>query len=114
MELKTSYAAQGPFREYQAEAFYVTEKQMPNQEYPFGLSMIYVFSKSATVIPMKERKVANIMAAILQGLKTIGKQLDVPFTDTEGALVEKTVAPEFEKMGTQRVITTNSTFCRNV
>ena len=66
---------------------------MPNQEFPFGLSMIDVFSKYATVTPMKERKAANLMAAILQGFKDIGKQPDVLYTDEEGALMEKTVAP---------------------
>ena len=105
---KNSYVAQGPFQEYQADVFYITEKQMPNQEYPFGLSMIDVFSKYATVIPMKERKVANIMAAILQGFKDIGKQPDVLLTDTECALIEKSVAPKFEKMGIQHIIATKS------
>ena len=46
--------------------------------------MIDVFSKYATVIPMKERKAANLMAAILQGFKDIGKQPDVLYTDEEG------------------------------
>ena len=73
--------------------------------------MIDVFSKYATVIPMKETKVANVMAAILQGFKDIGTQPDVLFTDTEGALMEKSVAPEFEKMGTQHIIATNSAHC---
>ena len=70
---KNSYVAQRAFQEFQADVFYITEKQMPNQEFPFGLSMIDVFSKYATVIPMKERKAANLMAAILQGFKDIGK-----------------------------------------
>ena len=100
--------AQGRFQEYQANVFYITEKQMPNQVYPFGLSMIDVLSTYATVIPMKERKVANVMAAVLQGFEDVGKQTDVLFTDTEGALMEKSVAPEFEKMGIQHIITTNS------
>ena len=90
---KNSYVAQRAFQEFQADVFYITQKQMPNQEFPFGLSMIDVFSKYATVIPMKERKAANLMAAILQGFKDIGKQPDVLYTDEEGALMEKTVAP---------------------
>ena len=105
---KNSYVAQRAFQEFQADVFYITEKQMPNQEFPFGLSMIDVFSKYATVIPMKERKAANLMAAILQGFKDIGKQPDVLYTDEEGALMEKTVAPEFAKMGIQHVITSSS------
>ena len=105
---KNSYVAQRAFQEYQADVFYNTEKQMPNQEFPFGLSMIDVFSKYATVIPMRERKAANLVAAILQGFKDIGKQPDVLYTDEEGALMEKTVAPEFAKMGIQLAITSSS------
>ena len=70
--------------------------------------MIDVFSNYATVMPMKERKAPNIMAAIVKGFKDVGKQPEVLYTDEEGALMEKTVAPEFEKMGVQRVITTSS------
>ena len=57
---------------------------------------------------MKERKAANIMAAILKGFRDIVKQPDVLHTDEEGALMEKTVAPEFAKMGIQHIITTSS------
>ena len=70
---------------------------MPNQQYPFGFSTIDVFSKYATVIPLKERKAPGIMAAVLKGFKDIGKQPDVLYTDEEGTLMQKDVAPEFEK-----------------
>ena len=81
---------------------------MPNQHYRFGLSMIDVFLKYATVIPLKERKALDIMAAIFQGFKEIGKQPEVLYTDEEGALMQKDVAPEFEKMGVQRIVTAGS------
>ena len=47
---------------------------MPNQEYPFGLSMIDIFSKYATVIPLKDRKAPDLMRAILKGFKDLRKQ----------------------------------------
>ena len=40
---KNSYVAQRAFQEFQADIFYITPKQMPSQQYPFGLSMIDVF-----------------------------------------------------------------------
>ena len=70
--------------------------------------MIDIFSKYATVIPLKERKAPDIMRAIFKGFRGIGKQPDVLFTDEEGALMQKDVEPEFEKMGVQRVITVGS------
>ena len=66
---------------------------MPNQQFPFWLSMIDVFSKYATVIPLKERKAPDITAAILKGFKEIGKQPEVLYTDEEGALMQKDAAP---------------------
>ena len=66
---------------------------MANQQYPFGLSSVDVFSKYATVIPCKERKPPDIMAAIFKGFKEIGKRPDVLYADEEGALRQKDVAP---------------------
>lgn len=105
---KNSYVAPNAYFEYQADVFYITDKQFLNQEYPFGLSMIDVFSKYAVVIPMKERNAQHIMAAILKGFKDIGKQPEILYTDTEGALMQKDVAPEFERMGVQHIITAGS------
>ena len=89
---KSSYVAQRAFQEFQADIFYITPKQMPNQQYPFGLSMIDVFSKYATVIPLKERKAPDIMAAISKGFKEIGKQ-------PEGALHRRRGRTDAERRG---------------
>ena len=105
---KNSYVAPRAFHEYQADLFYITEKQFPNQDYPFGLSVIDVFSKYATVIPLKERKVEIVMAALFKAFKTIGKQPEIFYTDDEGALQTSWVAAEFERAGIQHIITTNS------
>ena len=66
------------------------------------------FSNYATVIPLKERKAPDIMAALLRGFKEIGKQPEVLYTGEEGALMQKDVAPEFEKMGVQHITTAGS------
>ena len=105
---KNSYVAQHPYQEYQVDIFYITEKQLPGQKYPFGLSMIDIFTKYATVIPLVERKAPDVMAAIMKGFKEMGHQPDVIYSDEEGALMEKTVSPEFEKMGIQFIVTSSS------
>ena len=105
---KNSYVAPRAYHEYQADLFYITEKQFPNQDMPFGLSVIDVFSKYATVIPLKERKVEFVMAALFKAFKTIGKQPEILYTDDEGALQTSWVAKEFERAGIQHIITTNS------
>ena len=48
------------------------------------------------------------MATILKCSKEIGKQPEVLYTDEEGALMQKDVAPEFERMGVQRIVTAGS------
>ena len=105
---KNSYVAPRAFHEYQADLFYITDKQFPNQNYPFGLSVIDVFSKYATVIPLKDRKAVFIMAALFKAFTTIGKQPEILYTDDEGALQQTWVADEFERAGIQHIITTNS------
>jgi hypothetical protein len=51
---RNSYVAPRAYPEYQADLFFVTDKQFKNQNYPAGLSMIDVFSKFAVVILLKE------------------------------------------------------------
>ena len=53
---KNSYVAPRAYHEYQADLFFITDKQFPNQDYPVGLSMIDVFSKFALVIPIERKK----------------------------------------------------------
>ena len=90
---RNSYVAPRAFHEYQADIFYITDRQFPNQDFPFGLSMIDVFSKYAVVTPLKERDAIHVMPAIYNGFKIIGKQPDDLYTDDEGALMQKEVAP---------------------
>ena len=105
---KNSYVAPRAYHEYQADLFYITAKQFTNQDYPFGLSVIDVFSKYATVIPLKDRKAVFIMPALFKAFQTIGKQPEILYTDDEGALQQTWVAEEFERAGIQHIVTTNS------
>ena len=57
---------------------------------------------------MKERKAPDIVAEILKGFTEIGKQPEVLYTDEEGALMQKDVAPEFERMELQHIVTAGS------
>jgi hypothetical protein len=90
---KNSFVAPRAYHEYQADLFYITDKQFLNQEYPFGLSVIDVFSKYATVIPLKERKFANVRDGLLKAFDQIWKRPQILYTDEEGALMEKKAAP---------------------
>lgn len=83
--VKNSFVAKEAFHEYECDIFYITDKQFKNQEYPFGLSVIDIFSKYACVIPMKERKYENIRDGLIKAFDFIGERPKVLFTDDEGA-----------------------------
>ena len=68
---KNSYVAPRAYHEYQADLFYITDKQFPNQDFPYGLSMIDVFSKYSVVIPLKERDAPHIMPAIFKAFQLL-------------------------------------------
>ena len=96
------------FHEYPADVCYITDRQFPNQDYPYGLSMIDVFSKFATVIRLKERDANHIMPALFKAFQVIGKQPEILYSDDEGALAKKGVAAEFERAGIQHIVTAGS------
>ena len=101
---RNSYIAPGPYHEYQADLFFVTEGQFKDQEYEIGLSMIDVFSKFAVVLPLKTKDAKPLMQAIFKAFEMMGKQPEILYTDNEGALTKDWVAAEFEKAGIQHVV----------
>ena len=52
---KNSYVAPHTRYEYQADIFEITDKQFVNQTYKYGLSVIDIFSKKATVVPLMKK-----------------------------------------------------------
>ena len=100
---RNSYVAPSAYHEYQADLFFVTPKQFKNQKYEIGLSMIDVFSKYAVVIPIKEKKGEEVMAAIFKGFTLMGKRPDILYTDEEGALSNVWVPAVFEEAGIQHI-----------
>ena len=83
---RNSYIAPGPYHEFQADLFFVTEGQFADQEYEVGLSMIDVFSKFAVVLPVSEKKAEPLMEAIFQVFEMMGRKPKILYTDNEGAL----------------------------
>jgi hypothetical protein len=101
---RNSYVAPGPYHEYQADLFLVTEGQFADQEYEVGLSMIDVFSKFAVVLPVREKKAKPLMEAIFKAFEMMGRQPAILYTDNEGALNKAWVPPVFEEAGIQHVV----------
>jgi hypothetical protein len=105
---KISWVAPRAYHEYQIDIFFITEKQLQNQEYGYGLSCIDIFSKYATVVPIKNRQAEEIMRGMLQAFKNMGHQPEIVMTDPESALFRKDVAETFKEMSIQHIITQSS------
>ena len=101
---RNSYVAQGPYVEFQADLFLVTENQFENQEYKYGLSMIDVFSKYAVVLPLTANTAEPLTEAIFEAFELMGKKPKILYTDNEGALNTACVKAKFEKEGIKRVV----------
>ena len=99
-----SYVAPRAYHEYQADLFFVTAKQFPNQDYPAGLSMYDVFSKFAVVIPLKEHKGKQVVEAIFKAFTMMGRRPDILYTDDDGALQNKWVADVFKEADVQHIV----------
>ena len=101
---RNSYVAQGPYVEFQADLFLVTENQFKNQEYKYGLSMIDVFSKYAVVLPLTANTAEPLTEAIFEAFELMGKKPKILYTDNEGALNTAWVKAKFEKEGIKRIV----------
>ncbi len=100
---RNSYVAPHAFFEYQADLIFITESQFENQKFEAGLTMIDLFSKYAVVVPVKEKKVGPIMEAIFKCFGLMGRQPEILYTDSEGALNTSWVPGVFEEAGIQHV-----------
>ena len=63
---KNSYVAPHAYFEYQADLFFISSRQFPDQEFKIGMAMIDVFSKFAVVIPIRSRYAKDVLPAIFK------------------------------------------------
>ena len=101
---RNSYVAPGPYHEYQADLFLVTENQFKDQEYEYGLSMIDVFSKFAVVLPLSGKTAEPLTEAIFKAFEVMGRKPQILYTDNEGALNTAWVKAKFEEEGIKHVV----------
>jgi len=101
-----SYVAPGPYHEFQVDLFFITKNQLPNQEYPMGMICIDVFTKYATVVPLKSNKPKPFGDALLKCFEKMNKQPEVLFSDSEGALFNKDIRDFLDEANIQLIVTT--------
>jgi hypothetical protein len=59
------------------------------EEFNTGLLLIDIFTKFATVVPVKSKQADDILEAIKQGFENMGKLPEMLYTDDEGSFHSK-------------------------
>ena len=81
---ENSFVAPHAHFEYQVDLFFISKGDLENQKFRIGLVLIDIFSKYATVIPIKSKEPPDVLAGIMEGPKMF-------YSDEEGSLYSKTV-----------------------
>ena len=94
---ENSFVAPHAHFEYQLDLFFISKNDLENQKFRIGLVLIDIFSKYATVIPIKSKEPPDMLAGIMEGLQKMGDKPKMFYSDEEGSLCSKTVIEYLEK-----------------
>jgi hypothetical protein len=83
---KNSFVAPRANFEYQWDLFFVTDKQFVGQIYKVGLSVIDIFIKKATVIPLKKKTEDELISGLEEAFKQLGGKPLYLYSDNDGAI----------------------------
>ena len=82
--------------ENQVDLFFISKNDLENQKFRIGFVLIDIFSKYATVIPIKSKEPPDVLAGIMEGLQKMGAKPKMFYSDEEGSLYSKTVIEYLE------------------
>ena len=102
-QLQNSYIANHAYEEYQMDLFFM--KDTDGEEYNTGLLLIDIFTKFATVVPVKSKQADDILEAIKQGFKNMGKLPEMLYTDDEGSFHSKQAVSYYRDNKIKHLIT---------
>ena len=71
---ENSFVAPHAHFEYQLDLFFISKNDLENQKNRIGLVLIDIFSKYATVIPIKSKEPPDMLTGIMEGLHKIGDE----------------------------------------
>ena len=93
---ENSFVAPHSFFEFQLDLFFISKNDLEHQKFRIGLVLIDIFSKYATVIPIKSKEPPDMLAGIMEGLEKMGDKPKMFYSDEEGSLYSKTVIEYLE------------------
>ena len=98
-----SFVAPHANYEYQIDLFFITD--LENQIYKIGMACIDIFSKYATVVPIKSKQSADFLAGLMECLNNMKHKPTFIYSDNEGSLNSKDVV---EYLKTKRIDVINT------
>jgi len=66
--------------------FFISPKDLKNQQFKGGLVLLDVFSRKAVVTPIKNKNMDDVTTGILEGMKKMGSRPKLIYSDDEGTL----------------------------
>ena len=88
---QNSVVAPHAFWEFQLDLFFISINDLDNQTFRVGLILVDIFSKYATVIHIKSKQPADVLAGIMEGLKKMDGKSKLIYSDEEGSLFSSTI-----------------------
>jgi hypothetical protein len=100
-----SFIAHEPKEEYQLDLFFIPKRDFPNETFVGGVLVIDIFTKFISIIPIKSKTIPEILAAIKEIMKQMGKPQTI-YSDNEGSWSAGTeISKYFENEKIRHIIT---------
>ena len=93
---QNSFVAPHPYFEFQLDLFFISSNDLENQKFRIGLVLIDIFTKYATVIPIKSKQPPDVLAGLMEGLNKMDKKPHMLYSDEEGSLYSKPIMEYLE------------------
>ncbi len=100
-----SFVAQHPYQEYQADLIFMDKDYEP--KYTIAISIIDIFSKYATVIPISSKQPGDVLAGLIEGFDKMSKKPKILFTDNEGSFNSNLVKEYCKDHNIEQLFTNN-------
>jgi len=98
-----SFVAPHPYYEYQLDLFFIND--MENQKVKVGMTMIDIFTKFASVVPIASKSEGDVAAGLLECLEKMGHKPEIIYSDDETALSTDAMQKYFKEHKIKHVIT---------
>ena len=98
-----SFVAPHPYYEYQLDLLFIND--LENQKVKIGMTMIDIFTKYATVVPIASKSEGDVAAGLLECLEKMGHKPEIIYSDDETALSTDAMQKYFKEHKIKHVIT---------